>query len=215
MVRLAKTGAAETAHGRFSSLEKALKRSNMIVLALAGVTSISVLVSTFMFLNQPAPSYFATDSEGRITPLIPVSEPMLTDNQVTNFAVDAVTRSMTFTFNSWRDDFSEAREFFQKPDGWDEFVQAVEASQVIEYVTNRRMNATAVANGAVILSEGLDAQGRYTWIIQIPLVITYESSTERSRDPILAEVSVSRLPTWETSRGVGVTRITMRPGGAQ
>ena len=74
----------------------------------------------------------------------------------------------------------------------------------------RRLVSSAVANGAAIVDDGVDSRGRYSWTVQIPLRITFESASERSVEEMMAEVVVSRLPTWESPNAVGITRIGMR-----
>jgi len=181
---------------------------------MSGVTALSVGMTLWSILAKPEPVYFAAREDGGILPLVPVSTPFLSDGSVTNFAVEAVTRALTLDFANWRDDLTGAARYFEQPDGWNGFLDAIEQSDMLSYLRDHRLVSTVVANGAAIIESGLDDRKRYSWRVQIPLSMTYESASEISRERLLAEIVVSRLPTWESPEGVGVTQIIIRPGRA-
>ena len=204
--------AAHYARSRYETWMHSHRRMSVVVMVMTVVTGISVAASILTMTTRPEPRYFAARADGGILPLVPVSSPFLTDGQVTNFAVEAVTRALTMDFANWRSDLSGASAYFERPDGWNNFLDALEESGMLSYVREHRLVSTVVATGAVITSTGLDNRKRYSWIVQVPLNVTYESASEISRDSLIAEVAISRLPTWESPEAVGITRIVVRPG---
>ena len=204
--------AAHYARSRYETWMHSHRRMSVAVIVMAVVSGISVAASVAMIATRPEPRYFAAKADGGILPLVPVSSPFLTDGQVTNFAVEAVTRALTMDFANWRSDLSGASTYFERPDGWSNFLDAIEESGMLSYVREHRLVSTVVATGAVIISAGTDSRKRYSWVVQIPLNVTYESASEISRDSLIAEISISRLPTWEAPEAVGITRIVVRPG---
>ncbi len=205
-----RSGAAESPLARYETYQKAFRFSAIanVIMGIATVTSIAMAWGAYS--SQPEPRYFATREDGGIIPLVAVSSPFLNNGQVTNFAVEAVTRALTMDFKNWREDLAQASEYFQRPEGWNNFLTAIDESGTLDFVRNKRLISNAVANGATIIDDGVDARGRYSWTVQIPLKVTFESANERSVEDMMAEVIVSRLPTWESSKAVGITRITMR-----
>ena len=203
-------GAAESALVRHETYQKAFKVSAIGNVIMAIATATSIMMAWNAWNSVPEPRYFATREDGGIIPLVAVSSPFLNNGQVTNFAVEAVTRAMTMDFKNWREDLAGASEYFQRPDGWNNFLEALESSGTLDFVRNRRLISNAVANGATIIDDGIDSRGRYSWTVQIPLTVTFESASQRSTENMMAEVVVSRIPTWESSRAVGITRISMR-----
>ncbi len=187
---------------------------SVALIIMTVVTGLSVAAAVVTIATRPEPRYFAARNDGGILPLVPVSSPFLTDGQVTNFAVEAVTRALTLDFANWRSDLSGASAYFERPEGWNNFLDAIEESGMLSYVREHRLVTTVVANGAVIVGTGLDNRKRFNWTVQIPLTVTYESASEISRDSLVADVSISRLPTWEAPEAVGITRIVVRPGRA-
>lgn len=208
-------GEAETARLRHETWMRSHRRMSLVVLVMTLTAGTAVAAAVWALASKPEPRYFAAKEDGGILPLVALSSPYLTDGQVTNFAVEAVTGALTLDFANWRKDLTEASSYFERPDGWNSFLDAVRKSGMLNYIRERRLVSTIVANGAVIVGSGLDSHKRYSWTVQIPLNITYESASEISRDNLLAEVVVSRLPTWEAPKAVGITQIVVRPGRIQ
>ena len=205
-------GGVETALSRHETWKKGFNRIVIIMGIMVVVTMISVSMAFVAMSSKPEPKYFAAREDGGILPIVAVSEPFLTDNQVTNFATEAITRAMTINFATWRQDLSDATSYFTKPDGWDGFLLSINESGTMEYIVEKRLIATAVANGAVIRERGPNENGVFSWIVQVPITVTYQSASESQVENMLAEMEIVRVPTWEMSRGVGVNRVTMRRG---
>ena len=204
--------AAHYARSRYETWMHSHRRMSLAVIMMTAVTGMAVAASVAAIAFRPEPRYFAAKADGGILPLVPVSSPFLTDGQITNFAVEAVTRALTMDFANWRSDLSGASAYFERPAGWSNFLEAIEDSGMLSYIREHRLVSTVVATGAVIVSTGLDDRKRYSWVVQVPLSVTYESASEISRDSLVAEMSISRLPTWEAPEAVGITRILVRPG---
>ena len=214
MSRPARTGELEASHLRYQSLADALRRAHVLLFALSLITILAIFALFWItVINRPEPTYFATDPRGRITPLTPVSEPYLTDPQVIQFAAEAVRSSLTITFSNFRDDLANARTYYEQPDGWNSFLDALEGSRLLQFIRTRKLNSSAVAQGAVITKRGTDKRNRHSWIVQVRVSVTYESSSETSRDNHIVELQLVRLPNWEVPSGIGVARIAVRPAG--
>ncbi|MFG6082215.1 type IVB secretion system apparatus protein IcmL/DotI [Paracoccus litorisediminis] len=209
MIGRKRHGASETVLNRHETYREALKRSGITNMLLAAVSVLSVGMAWNAMSKQPQPKYFMTGEDGRIIPMVAVNQPFLSDGQVINFAVEAITRSMTMNFVTWRQDMGEASEYFERPNGWNNFVKAITDSGTLDLIKNRRLISSAVANGAVIVKQGPE-NGRFTWLVQVPLTITYQSSSEQSTENRMAEIEIARLPTWQTPHGAGITRVILK-----
>ena len=205
-------GEVEHVQRRYETWMKSHERMSKTLLVMVFISALLLISFLVILYHKPEPVYFATRVDGGVLPLVPLSTPFLTDGQVTNFAVEAVTHAMTIDFANWRNDLRNASKYFEQPEGWNNFLDAMEISGMLNYIRDHRLVSTVVASGAVITSSGLAQGNNYTWRVQIPLVITYESASEISRDSLLAELVVSRLPTWEAPDAVGVSRIVVKPG---
>jgi intracellular multiplication protein IcmL len=204
-------GAAESALMRHETYARGMRRLTLAVTASSLAAAVAIGVAGYAVFSKPEPRYFATQVTGQILPLVPIDRPHLTEAQVTNFAVEAVTRALTIDFANWKQDLSDAKIYFQNPEGYDRFLSALTSSGNLDLIRNNRMSSSAVANGAVIVARGLSGEGRYTWRLEIPLEVTYLSSSDKRDQSMIAFVEVVRLPTYENPYGVGVSRFIARP----
>lgn len=209
---MARHGEREAALQRNEVVGHLARKMVWVVVGLSVLSAFSVMIAAWALNSKPEPRYFATRQDGGILPIVAVSTPFLTDNQVMNFAVEASTSAMTINFSTWREDLRRSSVYFERPAGWNSFIDAIEDSRQMDFIRERRFITTAVANGATIIRSGLDENNRYSWTVQVPMTITYQSASEQTSQDILAEMVVSRLPTYESPQAVGVSRLVMRSG---
>lgn len=179
---------------------------NLLRLCLVEGLIIMILLGAMYFVihvHQPQDRYFATTEDGRLIPMVALHEPNLSTPALMSWVAQAATEVMTFGFNDYRRRLQESSRNFTRR-GWESFTQALQKSRIIEMVEANQQVVTAAPAGAPILeSEGVVA-GRYQWIIQLPLVLTYQSGSRTKSDTLLVTVVVVRVPRLESSNGVGI-----------
>ncbi len=172
---------------------------------LEGVVILGLLGAMYFVIqvHQPENRYFATTEDGRLVPMVALSEPNLSTPALMSWAAQATTEVMTFGFNDYRRRLQESSRNFTRK-GWESFTAALQKSRIIEMVEANQQVVTAAPQGAPILeSEGL-VEGRYQWVIQLPMVITYQSGARTKQDYLLVTLVVVRVPRLESPNGVGI-----------
>ena len=181
----------------YRSLLKMTLIQSAVILGLIGMMYYIVKV------NQPENFYFATTEDGRLIPMVPLSQPNLSPPALMSWVAQATTEVMTFGFNDYRRRLQESSRNFTKR-GWESFTQALQRSRIIEMVEANQQIITAAPKGAPILqSEGVVA-GRYQWVVEIPLVLTYRSGAKTSNTGLLVTVIIVRVPRLESPNGIGI-----------
>jgi intracellular multiplication protein IcmL len=179
---------------------------NLLRLALIQVIVIVGLLGAMFYVisvHQPENRYFATTEDGRLIPMLGLHEPNLSTPALMSWVAQATTEVMTFGFNDYRRRLQESSHNFTKT-GWESFTKAMQNARIIEMVEANQQVITAAPQGAPILqSEGL-INGRYQWMIQIPLILTYQSGAKTKSDALLVTVVVVRVPRLENASGVGI-----------
>lgn len=179
---------------------------SMLKLALMQGLVIVLLIFCVFFVihtNQPENRYFATTEDGRLVPMVPLNQPNLSSPALMSWVAQSATEVMTFGFNDYRRRLQEASRNFTRR-GWESFTQALQRARIIEMVEANQQVVTASPQGAPILqSEGL-VMGRYQWIVQIPMVVTYQAGSKTRSDNLLVTVVVVRVPRLESPNGVGI-----------
>ncbi len=181
----------------YRSLLKITLVQVLIILGLIGAMYYTIKI------NQPQHYYFATTEDGRLIPMVPLSQPNLSAPSLMSWVAQATTEVMTFGFNDYRRRLQESSRNFTKR-GWESFTQALQRSRIIEMVEVNQQIITAAPKGAPILeSEGLVA-GRYQWVVQIPIILTYMSGAKTHNTGLLVTVVIVRVPRLESPNGVGI-----------
>jgi intracellular multiplication protein IcmL len=169
----------------------------MIILGLIGAMYFVIDV------HQPENRYFATTEDGRLVPMVALSEPNLSIPALMSWSAQAATEVMTFGFNDYKRRLQQASRNFTRL-GWVSFTSALEKSRIIEMVeANGQVVSAAPASAPILISEGI-VNGRYQWQVQVPLVVTYQAGSSVRDDRMLVTLLLVRVPKLESPNGVGI-----------
>lgn len=189
------------------------QRKLVVTLLLSMVANIILSVFLgYIVLNPPAPKYFATSINGRVTPLISMDEPNQSDSAVLQWANQAAIAAFTYNFVNYRTELQSASGFFTA-NGWNQFLNALQRSNNLDAVKAKKLVVSAVATRApVILQKGV-LNGRYSWRVQMPLLITYQSASEFTQQNSVVTILIARVPTLNSPRGIGISQFVVGPAG--
>lgn len=185
-------------------------RAMKLSLCLVAALCLSVAVSALLFLNQPKPRYFAATPDLRLAPMIPLDQPLLTQEGLLTWAANAITGAMSLNFLEWREKLETIRPHFDDA-AYKSFLASLQSSGVLDMIRDKRLSASAVATRApVIIASGL-VGGKATWKVEFPLIVSYESSQGvESTQKLLATVLVCRASTAKTPRGVVIQQVVLK-----
>ncbi|MCK6419088.1 MAG: DotI/IcmL family type IV secretion protein, partial [Alphaproteobacteria bacterium] len=97
--------------------------------------------------------------------------------------------------------------------GWQSFTQALSKSRIVEMMEANQQVVTAAPLGAPILErEGL-VNERYQWVVQMPMVLTYQSGSQTRTDRLLVTMVIVRVPRLENPNGIGIEQWIAVPRG--
>lgn len=187
-----------------------------LVVALLFLLAIVVLLVGAIFyqvMNPPEPKYFATTVDGRIMPLYPLSEPMLSPGELLQWTHRAAISAYTYNFVNYRDAMQQLQNLFT-PEGWRYYQDALKVSRNLEMVIAKKLVVSAVATGTPVILDQAVINGRYSWKVQIPLLVSYQSPNEQTQKPIIAMMIVSRVPTVDMPKGIAIVSFVASEGGA-
>ncbi len=187
------------------------QRKVMLALLVALVVNL-VLASMLVYIltHPPAPKYFATSINGRITPLFPLNEPNQSDSAVLQWANQAAIAAFTYNFVNYRDELQASSGFFTA-EGWDQFLNALQQSNNLDAVKAKKLIVSAVATRApIILQKGV-LNGSYSWRVQMPILVTYQSASEFTQQNNVVTMLIARVSTLNSPRGIGISQFVVGP----
>ena len=182
----------------------------LILLVSMAVNFVLASILVYVITHPPAPQYFATSINGRITPLFPLNEPNQSDSAVLQWANQAAIAAFTYNFVNYRSELQASSGFFTS-DGWDQFLTALEQSNNLDAVKAKKLIVSAVATRApIILQKGL-LNGNYAWRVQMPILVTYQSASEFSQQNNVVTMLITRVSTLNSPRGIGISQFVVGP----
>lgn len=180
---------------------------------LVAIATIILLCGTLSYVvtHPPAPKYFATSIDGRIIPIISLSQPNMPPSALLLWANQAATAAFTYDFVNYRQALQSASAYFT-PEGWRDFLNALTSSNNLNAVLTKKLVVSSTATGApVILQQGV-LNGVYAWRVQMPMVVTYQSASQVAQQNVTVTMLVMRISTLNSARGVGIAQFVVSGG---
>ncbi len=185
----------------------------LILLLSILVNFVLAAILIYIITHPPAPKYFATSISGRITPLFPLNEPNQSDSAVLQWANQAAIASFSYNFVNYRTEL-QASSGFYTAEGWDQFLKSLQDSNNLLAVKASKLVVSAVATSApIILQKGV-LNGQYTWMVQMPMLVRYQSASEFSEQNNVVTIRVTRVSTLNSPRGIGISQFVVAPAGS-
>lgn len=181
------------------------RRVMKLLLIMSCALVILVLTMAYLFTHRPEPKYFATTQTGRVLQLVPLSTPMLSTEALLNWASQVAMGAYTYNFANYRQKL-QLQQINFTTDAWQQFLLQLKNSGNIQAVDQRKINVSAVASGApVVVYQGM-LDGRYAWKVQVPLLVTFVSASDRFQKNYLVTMVIVRISTVDNQNGVAVAQ---------
>lgn len=187
------------------------RRALKFVVMLSVSAVILTAVLAYQCLRTPTLKYYATTTEGRVIPLYSLSQPVITNSYLLQWASLAARGAFNLDFTHYQAQMAQAKPYFTS-DGWQKFSAAMKSSGLLDTVINKKLIMSAVvAKAPVILFRGV-VQGRFTWRIQLPLLVNFESASENSSaQHWLVTMNIQRVPTLTAPKGIEISDFAVTP----
>lgn len=179
---------------------------NMIVIAiLQAVVIVFMILALMVYINnsQSHDRYFATTADGRIMQLVPLDQPNMSPAELMSWVATAATEVMTFGYHDYQRRLQFSSRHFTRR-GWESFTNALQRVRIIDSVQQLQQVVTAAPRSAPILVQQGVLNGKYRWLIKMPLQVSYKSGTQSRTDNIMLNLVVERVSSLENPNGVGI-----------
>ncbi|MBS0286296.1 MAG: type IVB secretion system apparatus protein IcmL/DotI [Proteobacteria bacterium] len=160
--------------------------------------------------HKPAVQYFATSGNGKLSKLTALNQPNLTTTSLLDWVVEAATSAYNFNFGNYDRALKDIKSFFTEA-GYKHFLESLAAAKTIETVREKQLMVSAITTGTpVVLQEGPNTDGIYTWKVQLPMLITYQSQSDTRKQNVILTMFIARRSTLESPKGIGIASIELR-----
>lgn len=187
------------------------QRVLMALILLLCTCVVLIFIVFFQLTHRPNPQYFAISGDGKLVKLQSLSEPAISNSVLLQWAVGAATAAYSYNFVNYREALQNVQNKFT-PDGWKNFENALKGTRLLETVITKKLIVSAVATGAPVIEEQGVINGYYTWKVNLPLLVTYQSSTELTQQPLIITTYISRVPIVHYPDGIAIVSFVAAEG---
>lgn len=186
---------------------------NLIILLLVIQLGIMGLLYVQCIFRSPQQSFGALPN-GNVFKIIALDRPNVSTKALLSWATLASTATFTFDFVNYKSQLAALANYFTK-DGYDNFVVSLNASEVLSTIEQKKLVLSAVAIGpAIMLTQG-NQGGNYTWRIQVPLLVRYQSANVNENRKQIVTISITQVSTEEASTGIGISQYVAQETGSE
>lgn len=197
----------EINHFYRDSYRHTMKWLSVMVLVCAVLSAILA----WMVYSQKQPMYYAAVTTGEVVQMHAMSEPIVTNDFITQWAARTTGLIYNLNFATYRQQLNQAKDRFT-PEGWVKLNSALQG--LIGDLTANKLIISSVVSGVPIILGRMIIHGRYTWRVQLRLLVTFTSASEVRQRELLVTMNVQRVPTLDASQGIQVIDFTMGPAAA-
>jgi intracellular multiplication protein IcmL len=209
---MADEASLETVMNRKEFYRDGYRKLIIIVLGLLIGNIFMASIIFYMKSHEAAPRYFATSADGRITRLYAMTEPVVSVSALLDWSRRASVAAYSYDFVHYRGQLQAASEYFT-PDGWEKFINALRSSGNLKTVIAKKLVATAVPTGVpVLLNRGV-IDGKYSWKVRLPLLVTYQSQSQTFQQTVMVTMIVARVPNLNDPKGIAIVQFVASAGG--
>lgn len=166
-----------------------------------------VIVVLYQLSHRPLPQFNAVAPNGQMMELTAGDEPNLLSSTLLKWARKAAVAAYTFDFVNYEKQIALARPYFTEA-GWGDYQNSI--SNLLGDIKQNQLFVNGVVAGAPVISNQGELPGHgYTWRVQLPFLVTYQSAESKTSRTFTVIMTIVRVPTWENPAGIGVDQFVM------
>lgn len=157
--------------------------------------------------HRPLPVFAALQPTKQRMILKPYEEPNLLTDTIIRWASRGTTMAYTFDFVRYNSQLAMARPYFTEA-GWQDYLRSV--NTLIETIVRGQLFVNGVVNGTPVITNQGQLPGRgYTWRLQIPFLVTYQTANAPTQVSYVVVLTIVRVPTNINPQGIGIDQFVM------
>lgn len=160
-----------------------------------------MLIGYYVIFLHKAQYFMVQQNNQYLTPAL--DYPIVSRSEILRWSSQAVISVYNFDFSNWEVRIKETTPLFTS-NGFDRFQDALKLDGVLGGIVEQKLQVTAVVTGPpVITAEGIIG-GRYSWKVNLPVLLTYISSSEVRQRSIYVTMVIARISVLDSPRGYAI-----------
>lgn len=177
------------------------------IIVMSVVAVILMLVLGGLLLSTPQPKYYATTTAGEVVPMHSLSQPVITNDYLLQWASLATRTAFNLDFVHYQSQLNSAQSDFTSS-GWTQFTKAMKDSGLLDTVLDKKLEMSAVISGPPVILSTAVIHGRFTWRVQLPVLVTFSSASATTQARWLVTMNIQRISTLDAYKGIQISDFT-------
>lgn len=187
--------------------QKAYYHAIRVCFVMGIINILLFLGNAYQYKERPEPKYFASTPDLRLAPMTPLNEPVMSQGALLNWASNTVADTLAIDFRNYKKQLTDVRERYT-PKAFRQLMSSMKASGNLKMIVTKHLSATAITTQAPIITRSGILKGTYTWLIEFPMVLSYEDSNGvTNKQDLLIKMRVVRCKTSVYPEGIQVAQL--------
>lgn len=158
------------------------------------------------YYARPAAKYYAAPPDNKNFAISALERPTVSPKALANWATLAATATYTIDFVHADENLNRIADYFTTA-GFDDYKAALDQSKFIQNIIEKKLITSAVSVAPTLITqEGEDLDGKYTWHILVPILVSYLSASSDVKEYRVVSLTVVQVPTRDAPKGIGISR---------
>lgn len=179
------------------------RRTVKSIIAMVVTALVMGVILAGLIIETPQPKYYATTTAGQVVPMHSLSEPVITNDYLLQWASLATRTAFNINFVNPQKSLDKAKVDFTS-DGWSKFMDAMNSSGLLDTVEGKKLEMSAIVSGAPVILSTAVIHGRFTWRVQLPILVTFTSASQTMQSHWLVTMNIQRISTLDAYKGIQI-----------
>lgn len=175
----------------------------LTIFVVVGVALAAVLA--WMSFDRKQPPYYASVISGKVMPLHSLSEPVVSQQFILEWSALTARLVYNLSFATYQSQLEQIRNRFTD-DGWNKLMSALQSSGFINNLVNNHLQVNSIVTGTPLIVHPYPVleHGRVTWLVQMKILVTYQSASATQHQHLVVTMKIQRVPTLDAPQGIQV-----------
>lgn len=168
-----------------------------------------VILLLYQVHHRPLPPFSAVAQNGQRMVLTSSDQPNLLSSAVIKWAVRAATNSYTFDFTQTDGQVAQAVSPYFTKNGWIAYWQSLQ--KTLQVLRQNKLFVYCIVSAAPVISNQGELPGKgEVKRVQLPFLVTYESTEGTDTRPYMVILTIVGVPTTENPSAMAIDQFVMR-----
>lgn len=180
-------------------------RRVVFILLLSVILNIVLIAVLFFISAKPSKVvYFASDNQGKLIKMQPLSQPVLSETALQSWVSRNVPKIYSLDYVHYRTQLNDIRQYFTAF-GWNNFKRTFQP--ILSKILSEQYVVSAAITDVPYISAHAKLNGIYSWRVQVPIKVTFRKGNTATTSNDIMQLVVQRVNNATSDQLVGISQI--------